>query len=71
MSLINAPSNVFDDFYRPFGSLFSQGFPSRLTGETEAWMPAVDIRRDENAFVIEMEVPGFAPEDIEAPAEDV
>jgi HSP20 family protein len=70
MSLINMPAHNFDDFYRPFNGLLSQGFPSRLHAETEAWMPSVDIRREDNAFVIEMEIPGFAPEEIDVEAHD-
>ena len=70
MSLLNIPSNTFDDVYRPFGSRFSQGLPSRLHADTESWMPLVDIRREENAFVIEMEVPGFAPDEIDVEAHD-
>lgn len=70
MSLLNMPANTLDDFYRPFGSIFSQGLPSRLHADTESWMPPVDIRREENAFVIELEIPGFAPDEIDVEAHD-
>ena len=70
MSAIDKPSGLLDDFYRPFGSLLSQGFPSRLLGDTEAWLPAVDIKREDGAFLIEMEVPGFKPEEIDVEAHD-
>ena len=70
MSAIDKPSGFLDDFYRPFGSLFNQGFPSRLLGDTEAWLPAVDIKREDGAYLIEMEVPGFKPEEIEVEAHD-
>ena len=70
MSAIDKPAGILDDFYRPFGSLFSHGFPSRLLSESEAWLPAVDIKREDGAYLIEMEVPGFAPDDIEVEAHD-
>lgn len=70
MSAIDKPSGFLDDFYRPFGSLFREGFPTRLMGDTEAWLPAVDIKRDNGAYLIEMEVPGFKPEEIDVEAHD-
>lgn len=69
MSLIERPTSVFDELYRPFSSLFAQGVPSRLL-EPEQWLPAVDIRREDNKYMIEMEVPGFGPDDIEVEAHD-
>lgn len=70
MSAIDKPSGFLDDFYRPFGSLFREGFPSRLIGDTEAWLPAVDIKREDGAYQIDMEVPGFKPEEIDVEAHD-
>ena len=70
MSAIDKPAGLMDDFYRPFGSLFNQGFPTRLLGESDVWMPAVDIKRDDGAYVIEMEVPGFSPDEIDVEAHD-
>ena len=70
MSSLIRPTDIFDDFYRPFGSLFSQGFPSRLLSDSESWLPATDVRQEDNGYVIEMEVPGFTPENIEVEAHD-
>ena len=70
MSTIDRPSPLLDDFYRPFGSLFREGFPSRLVSDSEAWLPAVDIKRNDGAYSIEMEVPGFNPEEIDVEAHD-
>ncbi len=70
MSSLIKPTDVFDDFYRPFGSLFTQGFPSRVFADHEAWLPAADVRRDGDGYVIEMEVPGFKPEEIDVEAHD-
>jgi len=70
MSAIDRPAGILDEFYRPFGSFFNQGFPNRLVADTEAWMPAVDIKREDGAYLIEMEVPGFAPDEINVEAHD-
>jgi len=70
MSAIDRPAGILDEFYRPFGSIFGQGFPSRLMSESEAWMPPVDIKREDGAYTIEMEVPGFAPDEIDVEAHD-
>ena len=70
MNLIDKPSSVFDEFYRPFGSLFGAGLPSRLISENDMWVPAVDIKREEHAYVIEMETPGFQPADIDVQAHE-
>ncbi|MCR9262284.1 MAG: Hsp20/alpha crystallin family protein [Pseudomonadaceae bacterium] len=70
MNLIDKPSSVFDEFYRPFGSLFGSGLPSRMLTENDIWMPAVDIKREDGSYVIEMEAPGFKPEDIDVEAHE-
>ncbi len=70
MSSLIKPTDVFDDFYRPFGSLLAQGFPSRLLADSDVWMPAADVRRDGDGYVIDMEVPGFKPDQINVEAHD-
>lgn len=40
------------------------------TVETSQWIPAVDIREEEGRFVVEADVPGVAPEDIEVTMEN-
>ena len=70
MSLIERPSGLLDDFYRPFGGLFNQGFPSRLLPEAEVWQPSVDIKREDDGYLIEVEVPGLSPEQVEVEAHD-
>lgn len=70
MSSLIRPTDIFDDFYRPFGSLFSQGFPSRLLSDSESWLPATDVRQEDSGYVIEMEVPGFTSDNIDVEADD-
>ncbi len=38
--------------------------------ETSQWVPAVDIREDEQQFVVEADVPGVDPNDIEVTLEN-
>ena len=70
MSAIDRPAGLLDDFYRPFGSFFNNGLPSRLMNDSEAWFPAVDIKREDGVYLIDMEVPGFKPEEIDVEAHD-
>ena len=70
MNLIDKPGSVLDDFYRPFGSLFASSLPYRLMSENDIWIPAVDIKREDGAYIIEMETPGFKPADIDVEAHD-
>lgn len=37
---------------------------------TSSWMPAVDIKEEENRFVIEADIPGVEPKDIEIAMEN-
>ncbi|MEM9624052.1 MAG: Hsp20/alpha crystallin family protein [Pseudomonadota bacterium] len=57
---------LFDDFYQPFGSFFAA--PARR--DTQSWLPAVDITKQDGNYLIEMEVPGFKPDEIEVEAHD-
>lgn len=40
------------------------------TVETSQWIPAVDIREEQNRFLVEADVPGVSPEDIEVTMEN-
>lgn len=68
MALIERPAGLLDDFYRPFGSFFTPNL-NRLA-EAEAWQPSVDIRHEDGAYVIEVEVPGLSPEAVDVEAHD-
>jgi HSP20 family protein len=39
-------------------------------GAQGGWAPAVDVREDENALVLELEIPGVSPEQVEVTAEN-
>ena len=68
--------------YRPYRSLFRdndfdrffEGFFPRLEESETAtgydWSPAVDIKEEDNKYIIHADVPGIKPEDIEVSLED-
>ena len=55
-----------DDFFRQFGFLARPDEDLTQTG----WLPAVDVRESDDAFVFTAELPGIAKEDVEITAED-
>lgn len=69
MASLDKPVGLFDDFYQPFGSFFSSAYPRR-SADQQSWLPAVDISKQEGGYLVEVEVPGFQPEDIEVEAHD-
>lgn len=46
------------------------GTPDFSTVETSQWVPAVDIREEPERFLVEADVPGVKPEDIEVTMEN-
>jgi len=60
----NAIQNAFSDFDRYFESFFVDSFlapESRLFNQ----MPAMDIKETENAYVMEMDLPGYDEKNID------
>ncbi len=69
--------------YRPQGGLFDLqrelnrffdapwlgGSPDGSTVETSQWVPAVDIREEADHYVVEADIPGVKPEDIDVTME--
>ena len=71
MSMVRyQPYGVLNQLYREMDRAFS--LPERAGDEaaTSDWLPAVDIKEEENAFVIHADVPGVEPQDIELHMED-
>lgn len=61
------PSDVLNmrkEFDRLFDSFFHGDTADTTTAFTSAWIPAVDIAERENDFVVRMELPGVAKEDV-------
>lgn len=59
--------------YEPFG-VFEPFFNGKTGGAFDAfanqWRPAVDIKEEDERFVISADLPGVEPQDIEVTAED-
>ncbi len=53
---------------REFDRVFDGFFPARIdeneNGETAVWSPRVDLVENENAYLIEADLPGIAKEDV-------
>lgn len=63
MSLIPYKSfGLFDDVDRLFSDLYAH---SRKDGRIAAWSPAVDIKEENECYVIKADIPGVDPKDIE------
>jgi HSP20 family protein len=66
------PYSLLDQFQKELNRLWSSDpYHSELEGDdysniaTSHWRPAVDIKEEENQFVIQADVPGIDPKDIE------
>ncbi|OBS08363.1 Hsp20/alpha crystallin family protein [Acidihalobacter prosperus] len=68
MSMVRyQPFGLLNQLYREMDNAF--GLPGEHAAGDEAvtsdWLPSVDIREEENAFVIHADVPGVDPKDID------
>ena len=75
---LNQPA-TWQDPWRTFGRLQSEMnrlFDRHLDRDDDAtpaaadWRPAVDVREEEDRYVIHVDVPGVSPEDVEITAEN-
>lgn len=55
---------LFEDFF------LNRGFPMAMWGNGNEFLPAMDVRETEEAFVAEVEMPGLKPEEIEVKVEE-
>ena len=74
MSMIQYdPWRKIQQLQREMGTLFDPLLGTRdegLTIATSEWVPAVDIREEENRFLVQADIPGVPPEDIEVKMEN-
>lgn len=65
-SLRDEMDRVFDDFFR--------GWPATVTARTSlaegAFVPSVNVREEKDRFLVDVEVPGMAREDIKLAVEE-
>lgn len=69
----NPARNVWDlqsELSRMFDSPLFDLARDGSTVETSQWVPSVDIREEQNRFVVEADIPGVKPEDIEVTMEN-
>ena len=59
----------FSGFDRLFGTGFVPGFPADEDSVSD-WVPSVDIQEEDQRYVVQADLPGVAPEDIEVTLED-
>ncbi len=65
----SAMRQLRDEMNRAFGQALTAGDDGSNV-VTSAWMPAVDIKEEDNRFVISADVPGVDPKDIEVTMEN-
>ncbi len=58
-----------DEMNRAFGQV-PAGVEDGSSVVTSAWIPAVDIREEDNAFIIKADIPGVEPDDIDVTMEN-
>ncbi|MCZ6717847.1 MAG: Hsp20/alpha crystallin family protein [Gammaproteobacteria bacterium] len=69
------PWNLLNQFQKEVNRLFESRLGDLQEGDsssivTSGWRPAVDIKEEDNRFVILADVPGIDPKDIEVTMED-
>ncbi len=76
MSLIRyrTPS-VLDDFRREINQLFNSDYNNRDSDSYQqlnqgSYLPAVDIKEEDNRFLVLADIPGFKPSDIDVSVDD-
>lgn len=71
MSLVRyEPVNLFDQFNHEINRLFNSSHALPAANEARNWAPAVDIREEEDRFLLIADIPGVKREDVEVTLED-
>jgi HSP20 family protein len=61
------PWGFVNRFHRDFARFFDNEVPA--VNSAVAWLPSVDVREEENRFVVQADLPGVESKDIEITAE--
>lgn len=68
---IGRQGGVFDSLRREFNQLFDRFWSGQLEPmQLSRWVPAVDISETDDAVLVQAEVPGLDPEDIDVSVAD-
>ncbi|MEK7792939.1 MAG: Hsp20/alpha crystallin family protein [Candidatus Hydrogenedentota bacterium] len=59
-----APWNALRDIENHFNRIFGEGWPEFSSLGKRSWVPAIDLRENENAYVVDADMPGLKKEDI-------
>ena len=71
MSLVRyEPVNLFDQFNHEINRLFSSSYGLPAANEERNWAPAVDIREEDDRFLLIADIPGVKREDVEVTLEE-
>ncbi|MGB5261001.1 MAG: Hsp20/alpha crystallin family protein [Gammaproteobacteria bacterium] len=71
MSLIRyEPVSLFDQFNQELNRFFTNSRPASASQEARNWAPAVDIREEDDRFVLIADIPGVKRDDVEIMLED-
>lgn len=66
---VNPNNSVLHQFNNEIARLFSRDFDDFPALSNAQWVPAVDVNETEDTYLIEADVPGMAPADIEVTLE--
>ena len=71
MSLVHyKPGNLFGQFDNEINRIFFNAHRTDAANQAHDWTPAVDIREEENRYVLEADIPGISREDLNITLED-
>ena len=71
MSLVHyKPASLFGQFDNEINRLFFNAHATDAANQAHDWTPAVDIREEENRYVLEADIPGISREDLDITLED-
>jgi HSP20 family protein len=64
------PTNLFDQFNNEINRFLNVAPRQRAANQDRNWMPAVDIREEDDRFVLSADIPGVERKDVEVTMED-
>ena len=64
MTQRNHAHEQLDDFVQPLGSFLGRDNAVHLLSEHDTWRPPVNIRETPSRYVLEVELPGFGPDEV-------